>query len=481
MLKVHNSLTNKIEEFQPLEQNKVRMFVCGPTVYDLIHAGNARSAVVFDVIGRYLEYKGFELNYVQNITDIDDKIIHRAHEENKNPTELAEHYKDEFLKDVRDLKITSVNNYASASEHISEIQNQIKILIEKGYAYSASAIRAQGADAIDPDNNKDVYFDLEKYKQDFPGQYGQLSGQTEADLETGVRVEMEQNKKHPHDFVLWKAKNYEYDMSWQSPWGWGRPGWHIEDTAISEKYLGQQYDLHGGGQDLKFPHHEAEISQQQAASGKVPFVKYWLHNGFLVNKSEKMAKSLGNFLTARELLKNHSSEAVRFYFISSHYRAPLAFEDSLVNQSSAAVDRIADFLAKLEKVSGKDNKEVESILNQSATKFELALDDDFNTPAALAALFELIRKINSLIAKNQISKIQAESLKTFLAKVEKILGIIPVPEEQNIPESILDLVEQRETMRKEKNWAEADKIRTQIESGGYQIDDTAFGPIVSQK
>lgn len=472
------------EELQPIEENKIRMFVCGPTVYDYIHIGNARTFVAFDIIGRYLEYKGFELNYVQNITDIDDKIIQRAKDEGKKPADIAAHFQKAFLEDMTALKISAVNHYALASEHIEEIKDQIARLIEKGYAYAAPTVRAAGADAVDPGENHDVYFDLKKYQADFPNQYGQLSRQTAAGLETGVRVEMEANKRDPRDFVLWKAQNYTFDPAWESPWGMGRPGWHIEDTAISEKYLGQQYDIHGGGLDLIFPHHEAEIAQQQAASGKVPFVKYWLHTGFLVIKDEKMSKSLGNFSMLREVmagLSKHKAETLRLYFLSAHYHSPLTFESKLIEQSEAAVDRIADFLARLEKASGDENPIADEKLKESADKFYASMDDDFNAPAAIAAIFELIRGLNQLLLKNHISANQATALKTFFGTIERILGIVPEPQEQKIPAEILELVDQREVFRKDKKYQEADTIRTQIETRGYRLDDTAFGPIVSQK
>ncbi len=469
------------------------MFVCGPTVYDYIHIGNARTFVFFDVVGRYLEYKAFDLNYVQNITDIDDKIITRAHTEGQKPDELALNYKSEFIKDMGNLKIVSVNNYAAASDHISEIIAQVKALIDKGYAYATPAVKAASPDAVEThsinsgqaEQNHDVYFNLDQYGRDFSGQYGKLSGQDSEKLQEGSRVEMEANKINPRDFVLWKAQNYSYEPAWQSPWGMGRPGWHIEDTAISEKYLGQQYDIHGGGQDLMFPHHEAEIAQQQAASGKVPFVQYWMHAGFLTSKADKMSKSLNNFSTLRNVvtrLPRHAAETVRLYFLSAHYRSPLAFEESLVNQASVAVDRIADFLARLAKVSGEENSTLDEILKSKSDKFGMAMDDDFNAPAAIAAIFELIRALNPLIAKNMISASQAETVLAFFnTTVERVLGIVPEPKEQSIPPEILEWAEQREKHRAAKNFSEADLIRGQIEAAGYTIDDTPYGPLISSK
>jgi cysteinyl-tRNA synthetase len=484
-LKIHNTLTGQKEEFIPTNQNKVGMFVCGPTVYDFIHLGNARTFIFFDVVGRYLEYKAFELNYVQNITDIDDKIITRAHDEGRTPEELALQFKSEFIKDMGDMKVASVNNYASASDHISEIIAQVQTLVDKGYAYVVPAIKAEGPDAVDVGDNRDVYFDLDQYGRDFPGQYGTLSGQVAEDLKEGSRVAMQANKKHPRDFVLWKAQNYSYESAFKSPWGIGRPGWHIEDTAISEKYLGQQYDIHGAGQDLIFPHHEAEIAQQQAASGKVPFVNYWIHSGFIINKADKMSKSLGNFSTLRDVmirLPRHGAETMRLYFLSAHYRSPLAFEEALVNQASVAVDRIADFLARLSKASGEENPALDEILKSRADKFAASMDDDFNAPAAIAAVFELIRALNSLISQNALSAGQAETVLAFFhTTVERVLGIVPEPKEQSIPPEILELAEQREQKRAAKDFTAADSIRSQIESSGYTIDDTPYGPLISAR
>ena len=485
MLRIHNTLTGAKEEFLPIDQKKVGMFVCGPTVYDFIHVGNARTFVFFDVVGRYLEYRAYELNYVQNITDIDDKIITRAHTEGRKPEELALQFKSEFIKDMGDLKIVSVNNYAAASEHTAEIVAQIAKLIEKGYAYPVPAIKATGPEAVEVAENDDVYFNLDQYGRDFPGAYGSLSHQIPEDLKAGTRVEMEANKKNPRDFVLWKAQNYSYEPATQSPWGMGRPGWHIEDTAISEKYLGQQYDIHGGGQDLLFPHHEAEVAQQQAASGKIPFVKYWMHTGFLTAKADKMSKSLNNFSTLRKVIArtpHHPAETLRLYFLSAHYRSPLAFDETLINQAGVAVDRIADFLARLNKVSGGENSVLDEILGSKAAKFTDSMDDDFNAPAAIAAVFELIRALNPLISQNKISASQAETVLSFFrTTVERALGIVPEPKEQTIPPEILELAEQREQKRATKDFSAADALRTQIESSGYAIDDTPYGPLISAK
>ncbi|MBP9822322.1 MAG: cysteine--tRNA ligase [Candidatus Pacebacteria bacterium] len=482
MLKIHNTLTGTKEEFEPIEQNKVRMFVCGPTVYDYIHVGNARTFVFFDVVGRYLEFKNFGLNFVENITDIDDKIITRAKNEGVKPEDIALKYKTAFIEDMGGLKIASVNNYALASEHIGEIINQVKGLIEKGYAYPAPAIKATGDGAVETSGNQDVYFDLDKYSKDFPNEYGSLSNQNLDELKENTRIEMEANKRSPRDFVLWKAQNYSYEPTNESPWGLGRPGWHIEDTAISEKYLGQQYDIHGGGQDLMFPHHEAEIAQQQALSGKIPFVKYWMHGGFLVTKADKMSKSLGNVTNLRDLLKQHNPETIRLYFLSAHYRSPLSYDDKLLNQASVAINRIADFLARIGNASGEENMELNDLLKVCSEKFSTSMDDDFNAPSAIASVFEFIRKTNPLITTNAMSAFQAETINTFFkSTVDRVLGIIPEPKEQSIPSEILELAEQREQHRLDQDWQKADSARDRIESSGFTISDTPFGPLISAK
>src|SRR3989344_2595029 len=423
MLKIHNTLSGVKEEFQPLEQNNVRMFVCGPTVYDYIHVGNARTFVFFDVVGRYLEFKGFELNYVQNITDIDDKIITRAHTENKKPEEIALEYKTAFIEDMGALKIASVNNYALASEHIAEIVTQVQTLIEKGYAYTAPAIQAKGPDAIEikPQSNNeagpnhDVYFELARYNKDFPDQYGTLSGQKLDELKEGSRVEMEANKLNPRDFVLWKAQNYSYEPTNESPWGLGRPGWHIEDTAISEKYLGQQYDIHGGAQDLIFPHHEAEIAQMECLSGK-KLASYWMHTGFLTVRGEKMSKSLGNFVTIQDFINTYSARLLRYFFLKVHYKSSMDYSDSLVKHAQAELARIDEFTDRLKAYNTKSSKESVhlSLVNAYAEKFDKAMQDDFNTPRGIATIFELIRKANPLLEKKQMSSVEKERILSFL-------------------------------------------------------------------
>lgn len=462
-MEIYNTLTRKKELFEPRDSagKKVQMFVCGPTVYDSIHIGNARTFVFFDVVAKYLKYKGYDVNYIQNVTDIDNKIIERAQKEGIDPLEYAKKYSNIFKQDMQALGVTSPE-YKNATDHIPEVIKQVQALLDKGSAYIIE--------------NDGIYFDLSTFLD-----YGKLSGRTALIADDAVsRIDDSDKKRNKGDFAIWKFKQHN-DPSWTAPFGDGRPGWHIEDTSITDKYFGPQYDIHGGGQDLIFPHHEAEIAQQESASGLKPFVKYWMHAGFLINKSNKMSKSLGNFKTARDLLNGlskHKAETLRLYFLSAHYHAPLNFDEILVNQSSVAVDRIADFLDKLENVSGSENNSVEEHLKQSTDKFYASMDDDFNAPLAIASIFELIRTVNPLLIKNKISAEQAESLKTFLSTVKDILGIIPTPEKQKIPTEILELVEQREGARTEKDWQKADNIRNQIELKGYTVEDTQFGPMV---
>ncbi len=479
-MEIYNTLTKKTELLpSPAEQKKLNIFVCGPTVYDYIHIGNARTFVIFDVVAKYLKYKGYDVKYIQNITDIDDKIIKRARDEGTTPQKLAEKYTAAFLEDMAGLKVNAAE-YAKASEYIPQIIAQVEKLINRDYAYAMPTLKAEGEGAIDPDGNQDVYFDIQKYEKDFPAQYGKLSGQVIENLEAEKRVEMEKNKRHPRDFVLWKAQNYSYDWAADSPWGKGRPGWHIEDTAISEHFFGPQYDIHGGGQDLKFPHHEAEIAQQQAASGKVPFVKYWMHAGFLVNKDEKMSKSLGNFLSLHEAFKKYSPEALRFYFLSAHYRSPLDYSEEIMKQSMAAVQRLSEFNWKLSEdwegnrpLAGHEREQLET-LDKSRQE---AVEDDFNVPGALGFAFEMIKQANSLLADGvAIGNLkELNGIRNFLTG----LGVLPKPQKPD-PE-IAALVIQRENARKAKDFGLADKIRSQIEGSGYQIDDTAYGPLIKKK
>jgi cysteinyl-tRNA synthetase len=482
-IKVYNTLTDKKEEmragtrsfFGLFGKKKIKMFVCGPTVYDFIHIGNARTFVIFDFITKYLEHLGYDVFYLQNITDIDDRIIKRAKDDKVKPIEIAEKFEKQYMNDVEKMKIDAVDKYARASEHIDEIITQVQTLEKKGYAYTARSVMTDDPEAVNDLNNKDVYFDVSKFND-----YGKLSKQKLEAQESGTRVKVEGNKDDPRDFVLWKAQNYTYEPAWKSPWGMGRPGWHIEDTAISEKYLGSQYDIHCGGLDLKFPHHEAEIAQQESASGKKPFVKYWIHSGLLTNNGEKMSKSLGNFVTIGEALKKYPVEVWRFFMLNAHYRSPIDYTDDNIKQAQATLNRLVEFKTKLELVrGGKSNPEVVEKFSKTKEGFKANMTDDFNTPKAFAALFEFIREMNPLIDQNKLGQENAKDILDFLKNIDTFLKIIPGKEE--IPQEIRQMAEARDKARREKDFDKSDQLREEIEEKGYTIKDTPSGPRVYKK
>ncbi|MEK7579779.1 MAG: cysteine--tRNA ligase [Patescibacteria group bacterium] len=478
-MKILNTLSGQKEEFEPIQDKKVGMFVCGPTVYDWSHIGHARTYVIFDIISKYLRSKGHKVKFIMNITDIDDKIIERARNEGKSWKEIADFFEKEFMADMNALYI-KVDKFAKATDHIKEIIKQISALVKKSYAYE---IEGEG-----------VYFDISKFED-----YGKLSKRTVEQAEDAVsRIDESVSKRNKGDFVLWKfstaipqpayggaepSTSTADEPSWDSPWGKGRPGWHIEDTAISEKYLGKQYEIHCGGRDLAFPHHEAEIAQQEAASGKNPFVKYWLHSGFVTVDGQKMSKSLGNFITIREVLQEYPPEALRFMIASSHYRSPVAYSEDLIKSSEAAIQRIIELKDKLDLLKKSSNAEdldigVENLIKTAREKFEEKMDDDFNTPEAVAVIFDFIRMVNGLIDENKISKKSADKILKFIEELDKVLGVIP--EKKSIPAEISKLVQTREKLRKNKEWLEADKIRDRIQEGGYSIEDTLYGPLVKK-
>src|SRR3989344_1419431 len=464
MMRIYNTLTKKSEELIPRSAGKVQMFVCGPTVYDLVHIGNARTFVFFDAFAKYLRLRGLEVEYLQNITDIDDKIIAKAQAEKIAAAEVANEFEKEFMTDMSALGVTGVTRYARATDHIPQVIEQVKKLINSGHAYQI----------------KDGwYFDVKK----FAG-YGKLSGRSVEMAEDGVsRIDESGEKRNKGDFCVWKLANKSEIGFWEDEeLGYGRPGWHIEDTAITEHYFGPQYDIHGGGQDLIFPHHEAEITQQESASGLKPFVKYWLHVAFLVNKDKKMSKSKSNFTTAHELLEKYPKEVLRFYLLSGHYRQPLEFSEKLLNQSAAAMQRIKEFLNKItlsEKEDKYENPITESI-NKTKDDFKIAMNDDFNTPRAIAEIFGLIRGINSLRGIKSLPQKASDEIIKFFDDIDAILGIIPT-EQKEIPVEVQELVNKREKSREEKNYDEADKIRAQINDLGYEVEDTIYGPLVVKK
>lgn len=465
-MKIYNTLSRKTEELTAIDK-KLKMFVCGPTVYDHIHAGNARTFVVFDVIAKYLRHRGFDLDYIQNITDVDDKIINRAHRENKEPLELARYYESEFKKDMDALGVTAPR-YERATDHIPHIVQQIKTLIKKDHAY---LIEGDG-----------WYFDLKTFPE-----YGKLSGRTAQMADDGVsRIDENEQKRNSGDFCLWKLSK-PGEPVWETELGAGRPGWHIEDTAITEAKFGPQYDIHGGGKDLMFPHHEAELTQMESASGKKPFVRYWMHTGFLEMKSEKMSKSLGNFTKLNELLEKYSKETLRFFFLSAHYRAPLDFSEQGLNAAEAAVQRLYELKHKLNTLFDKfpeaENPNTLTFIfssDESAWKeFEKALDDDFNTTRAFSVLFHLTSVLNGMADNLTIDKVWASEMKKFLEKANGMLGIIP---EKGflIPDEIQNFVGQREEARQKKDFAAADQLRDQMHQAGFSIDDTPYGPLIKQ-
>ncbi len=473
-MKIYNTLTGRKEEFVPLIPEKVKMYACGVTVYDHCHIGHARSAVVFDVISRHLKYRGFDVKYVRNFTDIDDKIINRAKQENITWDAVAKKYTDEYYKDMDRLGVGKADVEPKATEHMKEIIDIVKGLIDKGYAYEV---------------NGNVYFAVEKFSE-----YGKLSGRDKEEMMAGARVEIDERKKNPLDFALWK-KSKEGEPSWESPWGYGRPGWHIECTAMSIKHLGESFDIHGGGADLLFPHHENEIAQSETFTGK-PFARYWVHNGFITIDKEKMSKSLGNFFTIKEVLAKFDPEVVRFFLLSTHYRSPIEFSDEQLYEAESSVDRyystivrINDFLLKKEEAKeGFSNagKFFEGLILSFKEKLEEALDDDFNTALALGHIFELIREANRFL-DNKPSGLKDRELlsktKELLFEAGNILNIFNrTPDEwyrslMNIrkvglsEKDIFEKIKERQDARQRKDWHMADTIRKELEEKGVILED----------
>ncbi len=454
---LYNTRTRTKEEFVPLENGKIRMFVCGPTVYNHIHIGNARTYVTFDALATYLRHLNYDVTYLQNITDIDDKIIARADEEKKDPKDLAGEYEAAYHAAEKALGIDAVSMYGRARDHIVEVIDQITRLIEKGFAY---------------ESNGSVYFSVTAFPR-----YGSLSGQNLQELNRAQRTEENPDKKDTHDFVLWKTYRAG-EPYWESPWGKGRPGWHIEDTAISEKYFGPQYDLHGGAIDLIFPHHEAEIAQQEAASGLSPFVTHWIHPGFLNMSGEKMSKSLGNFIFAKDVAEKYGAGIVRYAFLSAHYRSPLEYSESLFTQSTESIARIKEFVTRISRQEESANEKMQIIIDRALRAFNEALLDDFNTPAAFASLFSMIKELNREMDEWRGAP-KAHAL-AFIAEVESIfkLGLM---ESSKIPDEITRLAKTREEARSHKEWRKADEMRQRIIEAGYDIKDTENGTVITKK
>jgi len=453
MLEIYNSLTSKKEPFTPIEPGKVRMYVCGMTVYDYCHLGHARMMMVFDIVARYLRYRGYDLTYIRNITDIDDKIIARANESGEAFSELTERFITAMHEDVAALGILPPDQEPCATAHINEIKKMISRLIENGYAYQA--------------DNGDVYYDISKFEH-----YGALSGKHIEDLRAGERVEVGEAKDDPLDFALWKAAKPD-EPSWESPWGNGRPGWHIECSAMATHCLGDHFDIHGGGQDLQFPHHENEIAQSEAATGKT-FVNLWMHNGFVRINEEKMSKSLGNFFTIREILENYAPEVVRYFIVTSHYRSPLNYSDESLENAKAGLTRFYTALRGLP-VMGVN----ESTLAPYRERFQQAMDDDFNTPEAFAVLFELARDINR--AREDEPELAA-ALAAVLRELGGVLGVVQQDPEVYLragseaglsDAEIEELIARRNQARVDKDWAEADRVRDILQQQNVVLEDSA--------
>ncbi|RAP52646.1 MAG: cysteine--tRNA ligase [Methanosphaera sp. rholeuAM270] len=457
MIKVYNTMTREKEDLKVVN-NKLKLFVCGPTVYDFSHIGHARTYISFDVIVRYLKYKGISVFYLQNITDIDDKIINRAKENGEDPLELSHRFEKEYLEDMALLNVKNVNFYARATEHMDEIITQIQNLIEKGFAY---------------DTETGVYFDVSKFED-----FGKLSNRNLDDLQN-TRIEVDTTKKDVKDFALWKKQDEE--PYWNSPWGNGRPGWHIEDTAITESYFGPQYNIHGGGLDLIFPHHDAEIAQMEAASGKEPLVEYWMHTGFLNVRGEKMSKSLGNFITIKELLKEYSPEVYRFFVLSTHYRSPIDFSDDILKQAENSLRRIQNTGSTLLEKSNdtylpeEDLSDISSDLDLFKKEFFEAMDNDFNTPIALSSLFDFIHKVNKVLNGNEVSYNTLNSIIDTLRSIEEILGFSIIVSEDvgsDLSNDLLNIItDVRQDLRAKKDWDLADKIRDNLAELDISLED----------
>ncbi|MEG0382030.1 MAG: cysteine--tRNA ligase [Christensenella sp.] len=453
-MKILNSMTGKKEELTPLHAGQFNIYACGPTVYNYFHIGNARPFIVFDTLRRYLEYRGYKVKFVQNFTDVDDKMIRVAQEENITVKELGDRYIDEYFKDAKALNIRPATVHPKATEHIDDIIALVQKLVDSNHAYEL---------------NGDVYFDT----QSFP-RYGKLSGQDLDELELGSRIDINENKKNPMDFALWKAKK-EGEIAWESPWGEGRPGWHIECSAMSMKYLGETLDIHGGGQDLKFPHHENEIAQSEAATGK-PFANYWMHNGYINIDNKKMSKSAGNFFTVRDILKEFRGAAVRLFMLSAHYANPINFSRELLTQSETAYDRIMNCRYNLEFAAAHPKDiaiDIAPVIAAAQEKFDAAMDDDLNTADAIGGIFEYVKELNTLFMNGGRAE-DASSALVLLDTLMDVLGILPA-EEETVPQEIIDLADKRSAARAEKNWAEADRLRDEITSRGYEMKDTPDG------
>lgn len=458
-MKIFNTMSRRKEEFVPVDPNEVKIYACGPTVYNFIHIGNARPLCVFDVLRRYLEYRGYNVKFVQNFTDVDDKIIKRANEENSTFEEISEKYIKEFWTDAHGLNFKDATVHPKATENIDEIIDIIKTLEEKGYAYAVDG---------------DVYYRTLKFKD-----YGKLSHQPIDDLQSGARIAVGDKKEDPLDFALWKAAK-EGEPYWDSPWGKGRPGWHIECSAMNKRYLGNTIDIHCGGQDLIFPHHENEIAQSEAANGCM-FSKYWMHNGYINVDNVKMSKSLGNFKTVREIADVYGYEVIRYFLISSHYRSPINYNLEIIEQCKSALERLyncresLDFSIKNAKTDIADNEEILALIDSRKEQFINSMDDDLNTADGIAAVFDLVSDINTKIINKEVSKNVCQKAADMFDELTGVLGLVYNRKSNDINDDIEMLIEERQQARANKDWATADRIRDELKAQGITLKDTPQG------
>lgn len=454
---IYNSLTNQKELFQPIDPDRITMYVCGPTVYNYIHIGNARPAIVFDAVRRYLMYRGYNVYYVSNFTDVDDKIIKAAQEMNEEVPVLANRFIDTYLEDIESLGVEKADLHPRATETVTEMIEFIEQLIAKGFAY---------------ESNGDVYYRTKKFKN-----YGKLSSQSVGDLQMGARIEVGEQKEDPMDFTLWK-KAKENEIAWNSPWGEGRPGWHIECSAMVKKYMGDTIDIHAGGQDLKFPHHENEIAQTEALTGK-PMANYWMHNGYININNEKMSKSLGNFVLVHDMIQQHDPEVIRFFMMQAHYRNPINFDNDLLESARAGLERLRSTLENVKHRRGESadggSGEGREAAERAKARFLEEMDDDFNTANAISVLFDLAREANKYMQQPQTSIASLDAIIETMTEIGDVLGVSLEKEEEMLDEDIEQLLKERVEARKDKNFARADEIRDQLENDGILLEDTPQG------
>lgn len=460
-MKIYNTMSRKKEEFIPIDENEIKIYVCGPTVYNYFHIGNARPFVVFDTLRRYLQYRGKNVKFVQNFTDVDDKIINKAREEGMEAQAVADRFIQEYYQDAEALNVRKADIHPRVTENMSQIVEFVQDLIQKGYAYQVEG---------------DVYYRTRKFAD-----YGKLSGQNIEDLESGARIEVGEKKEDPLDFALWKAQKSADEIAWDSPWGKGRPGWHIECSVMSTRYLGDTIDIHAGGEDLTFPHHENEIAQTEAETGK-KFANYWMHNGYITINNEKMSKSKGNFFTVRDILQEYDGEVIRFFLLSGHYRSPINFSRELMDQAKSGLARLQNAKNNLKYLTEnggdtitQEEKDALSALEKHRDDFLSYMDDDLNTADAISSIFELVRDMNSATREGASKEFAAGCL-SLLAELAEVLGLLEdCGEETEIDQELQKLVEERQTARKSKNFARADEIRDLLKAKGITLEDTPQG------